>query len=47
MNPPPKLRVPKLHGGLIVAKVGIERTETAPAYFDGADLSNLKMEVEP
>jgi hypothetical protein len=47
MNPPPQLPVPHLRDGLIDAKVGIERSETAPAHFDSADLSNLKMEVEP
>jgi len=47
MNPPRQLPVPHLRDGLIDAKVGIEPNETAHAHFDGADLSNLKAEVEP
>ena len=46
MNPPPQLRVPHLRDGFIVAKVGIERSETAPAHLDGAGVSNLKVKVE-
>ncbi len=34
MNPPPQL------------PVRIERSETAPAHFDGTGVSNLKVEVE-
>jgi hypothetical protein len=48
MNPLPQPRVPNLRQGLIVAnKLRIERSETAPAHFDGAVLSNFKVEVGP
>ena len=48
MNPLPQSRGPNLREGLIVANMlRIERSETARAHFDGADLSNLKVEVEP
>jgi hypothetical protein len=46
MNPSPLLRVPHLRDGFIVAKVVIERSETAPAHLDGAGVSNLKVKVE-
>jgi len=37
-----QIRVPHLRDGFIVDKVGIERSETAPAYFDSVTTSEQR-----
>jgi len=44
MTASPQLRVPHLRDGCIVDKVGIERSETAPAHLHGAATSNIEVE---
>ena len=40
----PQLRVPHLRDSLIVAKVGIVRSTTAPAHHHGAEIPKVEVE---